>query len=53
MDVCRKEVPPLVPRTGTPTSQADASHLDACFLDDETKEREAEKLRAGRLAEAS
>jgi peptide/nickel transport system ATP-binding protein len=38
MPVCRKTVPELRPVPGHP------GHLDACHLDDETKEREAKKL---------
>jgi peptide/nickel transport system ATP-binding protein len=53
MDICKAQVPPLVPGGPVSTSADDPSHLDACFLDDETKEREAQKLRAGKLAEAS
>jgi peptide/nickel transport system ATP-binding protein len=40
MDVCVREVPQLQP-AGT-----DTEHLQACFLDDQTKEREAAKLLA-------
>jgi peptide/nickel transport system ATP-binding protein len=47
MDVCRTQEPPLVPVPGQP------DHLNACHLDEETKEREAAKLLAGTLAEAS
>ena len=38
MNVCRTEDPPLVP------SERDATHLQACHLDQETKDREAKKL---------
>jgi peptide/nickel transport system ATP-binding protein len=38
MNVCRTENPPLVP------SERDATHLQACHLDQETKDREAKKL---------
>jgi peptide/nickel transport system ATP-binding protein len=38
MDVCRKEDPELRPLSGDPT------HLQACHLDEETKEREAARL---------
>jgi peptide/nickel transport system ATP-binding protein len=47
MDVCKKEDPPLLPVTG------EAEHLVACHLDEETKDREAQKLIAGTLAAAS
>jgi len=47
MSVCRTTVPELRP------SPAAATHLDACHLDDETKEREGAKLRQIMLAEAS
>jgi peptide/nickel transport system ATP-binding protein len=40
--------PPLQPVTGDTEG-----HLQACLLDDETKEREAAKLLAGTMAEAS
>src|SRR5437867_8039363 len=38
MDVCKTKVPELVP------TQRDAAHLQACHLDEETKDREAAKL---------
>ena len=38
MDVCRTKVPALVPVTGEP------NHLQACHLDEETKDREAARL---------
>jgi peptide/nickel transport system ATP-binding protein len=47
MDVCKGEQPRLLPVPG------DDSHLQACYLDPETKDREAEKLLAGMMAEAS
>jgi peptide/nickel transport system ATP-binding protein len=47
MDICKKEDPPLKPVTG------DVDHLAACHLDEETKDREAQKLIAGTLAAAS
>jgi peptide/nickel transport system ATP-binding protein len=47
MDVCKTKVPDLAP------VPEDASHRQACHLDDETKHREAAKLLAGTLAEAS
>ncbi len=45
MNVCRTEEPRLLPVPG-----ADG-HLQACHLDEETKQREAEKLLASTLAE--
>ena len=45
MSICRTSVPELRPSTGN------ALHLDACHLDDETKEREAAKLLATMMAE--
>jgi peptide/nickel transport system ATP-binding protein len=47
MNVCKQEEPELRP-VG---DQSD--HLQACHLDEETKDREAAKLLAGTLAEAS
>ena len=47
MDICKKENPPLRPISD------DRDHLQACHLDEETKDREARKLLAGTLAEAS
>jgi peptide/nickel transport system ATP-binding protein len=47
MDVCRREVPELMPVSG------ELGHLQACWLDEETKDREATKLLAGTMAEAS
>jgi peptide/nickel transport system ATP-binding protein len=47
MDICKKEDPPLRPVSGA------AEHFAACHLDEETKDREAEKLIAGTLAAAS
>jgi oligopeptide/dipeptide ABC transporter ATP-binding protein len=46
MDKCVREVPKLAP------AGVDVAHLQACWLDDETKEREAAKLLAS-YAEAS
>jgi peptide/nickel transport system ATP-binding protein len=46
-DRCTLERPELVPATGDP------AHLQACFLDDETKAREAKKTLASIAAEAS
>jgi hypothetical protein len=40
MDKCVRDVPELGP------SGTDAEHLQACWLDDATKEREATKLLA-------
>jgi peptide/nickel transport system ATP-binding protein len=47
MDICKQENPPLRPITGDP------EHLQACHLDEATKDREAQKLLAGTLAEVS
>ena len=47
MDVCRHEVPVLLPVPGDP------DHLQACHLDEETKQREADKVLAQTMAEAS
>jgi len=41
---CKEEEPGLMPVTGAP------EHLQACFLDDETKELENRKLQAGSYA---
>jgi oligopeptide/dipeptide ABC transporter ATP-binding protein len=41
MSICKEENPPLVPVPGEPM------HLDACHLDQETKDREAKKLLEG------
>jgi oligopeptide/dipeptide ABC transporter ATP-binding protein len=38
MNICKNENPPLVPVPDEPV------HLDACHLDQETKDREAKKL---------
>jgi peptide/nickel transport system ATP-binding protein len=46
MNVCRTEDPPLVP------SERDATHLQACHLDQETKDREGSKLVEATLAGA-
>ena len=46
MEICRTQDPPLGP---TPR---DPAHLEACHLDEETKEREAAKLLAATMAEA-
>ena len=47
MGVCKETEPMLKPVTDQPT------HLQACHLDEPTKDREVEKLLAGSLAEAS
>jgi peptide/nickel transport system ATP-binding protein len=47
MPVCREQDPELVEVPNTP------EHLQACHLDEETKTREAAKLLAGMMAEAS
>jgi peptide/nickel transport system ATP-binding protein len=47
MDVCKTENPPLAPISDEP------AHLQACHLAEETKDREAAKLLALSMAEAS
>jgi peptide/nickel transport system ATP-binding protein len=47
MDICKEQNPPLRPISDEP------DHLQACHLDEETKDREARKLIEGTLAEAS
>jgi peptide/nickel transport system ATP-binding protein len=47
MNVCRETEPELRPISDDP------GHLQACHLDEQTKDREAAKLTAGTLAEAS
>src|SRR5437870_5064892 len=47
MNICKQEYPEL--RVGGD----DPNHLNACHLDQETKDREAAKLLAGMMAEAS
>jgi peptide/nickel transport system ATP-binding protein len=47
LDVCRTVVPELLPVSHSP------QHLQACHLDEETKDREVLKLASGSLAEAS
>jgi peptide/nickel transport system ATP-binding protein len=47
MSVCAMEVPPLEPVSDDP------AHLQACHLDESTKDREAEKLLAATTAKAS
>ena len=44
-EICSQVEPPL--------TDYGNGHLQACLLDDETKEREAAKLLAGTMAEAS
>jgi peptide/nickel transport system ATP-binding protein len=44
MDVCKTKVPELLP------TERDPAHLQACHLDEDTKDREASKLKA--MAEA-
>jgi peptide/nickel transport system ATP-binding protein len=46
MNVCKETVPELVP------TQRDPEHLQACHLDEQTKEREAARLLAETMAEA-
>jgi hypothetical protein len=46
MEVCKTTVPELVP------IERDQEHLQACHLDQETKDREAAKLLAVTMAEA-
>jgi peptide/nickel transport system ATP-binding protein len=46
MEVCKTTVPELLP------TQRDQAHLQRCHLDEETKEREAQKLLATTMAEA-
>jgi peptide/nickel transport system ATP-binding protein len=47
MDRCKAEEPELV------STPADPAHMQACFLDEDVKKREADKLLAGTMAEAS
>jgi peptide/nickel transport system ATP-binding protein len=47
MEVCKNEEPQLKPVSSEP------HHVQACWLDEPTKDREAEKLLSGSLAEAS
>jgi peptide/nickel transport system ATP-binding protein len=47
MDICKEKDPPLLPISDDP------EHLQACHLDEATKDREARKLLASTLAEAS
>jgi oligopeptide/dipeptide ABC transporter ATP-binding protein len=46
-DRCKEEEPPLVPISDEP------EHIQRCHLDEATKDREASKLLAGTMAEAS
>jgi hypothetical protein len=45
MEVCKTTLPELVP------TQRDPEHLQRCHLDEETKEREANKLLEATMAE--
>ena len=47
MDKCKTVEPPLVPISD------DQDHLQACHLDEETKDREAQKLLEATMAEVS
>ena len=47
MDVCKRENPALAP------SGHDPAHLQACHLEQETKDREAAKLLAGMMGNAA
>jgi len=47
MDICRQKLPELAEVTG------DRGHRQACFLDEETKDREAARLLAATMAGAS
>jgi peptide/nickel transport system ATP-binding protein len=47
MSICKQQEPELRPLSDEP------QHLQACHLDEQTKDREAAKLLAGTLAEAS
>jgi peptide/nickel transport system ATP-binding protein len=47
MSICKEKEPALVPVSDDP------EHLQACHLDEQTKDREAAKLLEGTLAEAS
>jgi peptide/nickel transport system ATP-binding protein len=47
MNICKQVDPALAPVSNDP------GHLQACHLDEETKDREAAKLLAGMMAEAS
>jgi hypothetical protein len=46
MDICKTNEPMLAPVSD------DRTHFQACHLDEATKDREAQKLLAGTLAEA-
>ena len=47
MDICKTTEPALAPVSDDP------GHLQACHLDEETKDREAAKLLAAMLAESA
>ena len=47
MDICRQKLPELEPVTGDP------GHHQACYLDEETKDREVARLMAAMMAGAS
>jgi hypothetical protein len=47
LDVCRETPPELAPVSTS------VDHLQRCYLDEETKDREAARLLAGTMAEAS
>ncbi|MFL5150459.1 MAG: ABC transporter ATP-binding protein [Microvirga sp.] len=47
MDVCRSQFPELAP------VQDEPEHLQRCWLDEDTKRREGDKLLSGTMAEAS
>jgi peptide/nickel transport system ATP-binding protein len=47
MDICRQKLPELEPVTG------DSGHRQACYLDEETKDREVARLTAAIMAGAS
>jgi peptide/nickel transport system ATP-binding protein len=47
MEVCKNEEPQLKPVSNEP------GHFQACWLDEQTKDREAQKLLAGSMAQAS
>jgi oligopeptide/dipeptide ABC transporter ATP-binding protein len=47
MDICRQKLPELEPVSG------DSGHRQACYLDEETKDREVSRLMAAILAGAS
>jgi hypothetical protein len=47
MNICKETEPELL------VVEGEAAHRTRCHLDQATKDREAEKLKAGQLAEAS